>query len=313
MTVNNSPPPPNSKGAILVLIGAAIIWGTSFILVDRTVDQLDTSFPHLGFLISLFYRLFFAFVSSLLIFIGCNLKILRSQLFYFKRKTVYLLTFLNIGGYLFQFLAAAYTDSAKLALLVNANIILVPLLSYRWLHETINYRKIGGMIIGVVGLFFVTTGGLFIGLLEGELFGNLISLFGGVSWAFYILLSRKVMAEENTRYKPLNLSLITTFLSFIFLIPLSLVFYIPFTSAVLDATFPWWELTYLGVLCTTIAYWLFYVGIKSVSATNTTYILLLETVLGVFIGIVIGSELFTIFTAIGAGLVFLSIIIINLS
>jgi len=216
-----------------------------------------------------------------------------------------------VAGYLCQFLGAALTESAKLAVLVNANIILVPILSYLWLHESLNYRKVGGMVVGVVGLFLVTTGGFFLVLVEGELVGNLISLGAGFFWAFYIVISRKVMAKESSEYKPLNLSLTTTVLSFFFLIPLVFLYYTSFSSAIFLLTFPWWELIYLGIICTTIAYSFFYFGMKSVSATNTTYILLLETVVGVFLGIFIGSELFTIFTAIGAALVLTSIIIIN--
>jgi len=176
-----------------------------------------------------------------------------------------------------------------------------------------NYRKVSGMVVGVLGFILVTTGGFFIVLVEGELAGNLISLGAGIFWAFYIVISRKVMAKQDSEYKPLNLSLTTTILSFVFLIPLLFLYYNSFSSAIFLLTFPWWELIYLGIICTTVAYTFFYFGVKTVSATNTTYILLLETVVGVFLGIFFDNDVFTIFAAIGAGLVLVSIIIINLS
>ena len=306
-------PSATSKKGVLAVIAAGITWGTSFLLIDNTVDQLNLVYAGAGYAISLFYRLFFAFLSSLLVFIVLNVKMLKSRFFYFKRKNVYILTLLNVGGYFFQFLGAALTESAKLALLVNANIILVPILSYLWLHESMNYKKISGMVIGILGLFLVTTGGFFIPLMEGELMGNLISMCGGLCWAVYIVLSRKVLAQKDTEYTPLNLSLTTTVLSFVFLIPLLFIYYTPFTSALSLPSFPWWELVYLGIICTTIAYAFYYIGVKSVSATKTAYILLLETVIGVFLGIFVGAEIFTMFTGIGAGLVFTSIIVINVS
>ncbi len=305
--------PSSSKRGILALIAAGIIWGTSFLLIDNTVDQLNLIYYGVGYAISLFYRLFFAFLSSLILYFIINIRMLKSQLFYFRRKNVYILTFLNVGGYFFQFLGASLTESAQLALLVNANIILVPILSYIWLNESLNYKRIGGMVVGIIGLLLVTTGGFFITLISGELLGNLISLGAGICWAVYIVLSRKVLSKENSEYKPLNLSLITTFLSFVILIPLLFVYYTPFTNIITNAVFPWWEMIYLGIICTTVAYTLYYFGIKSVSAIKTTYILLIETVLGVFLGIFIGNEVFTIFTVVGAILVFLAIIIINIS
>lgn len=298
----------SSKKGILSLIAAGLLWGTSFLLVDNTVDQLNQVYEGAGYAISLFARLFFAFLSSLIIFTVFNIKMIKSQLFYFKRKNVYILTLINAGGYIFQFLAASFTESARLALLVNASIILVPILSYLWLHESMNYRKISGILIGVIGLGLVTRASL-----EGELVGNLISLLGGICWALYIVLGRKILAQEDTEYTSLNLSLTTTVLTFVFLIPLLFIYYTPFTTAFTIPSFPWWELVYLGIVCTTIAYSLYYIGLKSVSATKTTYILLLETVLGVFLGIILGAEIFTIFTVIGAALIFASIIIINVS
>ncbi len=176
-----------------------------------------------------------------------------------------------------------------------------------------NYRKISGIVIGTVGLFLVTTGGFLITLLEGELFGNLISLCAGICWGVYIVLSRKVLAQKDTKYAPLNLSLTTTILSFLFLIPLLFIYYTPFSSTIYLPSFPWWEFIYLGIVCTTIAYSFYYIGIKSLSATKTAYLLLIETVLGVFLGILLGNEIFTVFTAIGAALVFTAIIVINIS
>lgn len=308
-----STPSSSSKKGVLALIAAGIIWGTSFLYIDSTVDQLNLVYVGAGYAISLFYRLFFAFISSLIVFVVINIKTMKSKLFYFKRKSVYLLTLLNVGGYFFQFLGASLTESANLALLVNANIILVPVVSYFWLNESLNYRKIGGIVIGVIGLFFVTTGGFFVTLLEGELIGNLISIGAGICWALYILLSRKVLRPKDSEYAPLNMSLITTVLSFAFLIPLLFVYFTPLTSSLLLPSFPWWEFIYLGIVCTTIAYSFYYLGVKTVSATKTTFILLLETIVGVFLGIYVGLEVFTIFTAIGAGFVLVSIIIISLS
>ncbi len=305
--------PETSKRGILAVLAAAIIWGTSFLLIDKTVDQLDLIYEGVGYAISLFYRLLFAFLSSLLVYIAVNVRQLKSELFYFKRRNVYVLTLLNVGGYFFQFLGAALTESAKLALLVNANIILVPILSYLWLHESMNYRKVGGMMMGVVGLFLVTTGGLFGPIVEGELVGNLISMCGGLCWAVYIVLSRKMLAQQEAEYKPLNLSLVTTFLSFVVLLPLLFIYYGPLTAIVFQPSFPWWELVYLGIICTTLAYIFYSIGIKLVSATNACYLLLAETIVGVFLGIFVGGDLFTVYTIIGTVLVFASIIVINLS
>jgi drug/metabolite transporter (DMT)-like permease len=135
----------------------------------------------------------------------------------------------------------------------------------------------------------------------------------GIFWGFYIVLTRKVLSSSNTPFKPLNLSLTTTILSFLFLIPLIPLYFNSLFSIPAISSGIWAELVYLGIICTTVAYTFYCIGLKSMPAVNATFILLLETVVGVFLGIVFRHELFTLFSIIGAVLIIAAMIIINLS
>ncbi|MHA1649091.1 MAG: DMT family transporter [Candidatus Helarchaeota archaeon] len=302
-----TPETTSSKKDTLAIILAAILWGTSFLFVKTSVDYFQ------DFFVGLFYRMLFAFLTSIIAFLIINFRILRTNLFYFKRPSVYILSILNIGGYFFQFLGATWTISSKIALLINATAIFVPIISYFLLKENFNYKKVVGIFIGVIGLIFLTTGGNFQTLLEGEFLGDLFCLIGGLFWAFYIVLSRKLLHDGKTDYKPLNIALSTTILSFIFLIPL-----VPFYSGFLSPTFTftlqiWLELLYMGTFCTVLAYILYFAGMRSISATSAAFILLLEPTIAVILGIILLSEVFAIFSIIGAFLILGAIIIVNLS
>ncbi len=306
-------PPAKLRNAYLALIAAAIFWGTSFLFIKNTVESLEGLVGDASYFLTLFIRLFFALISSLVLFFILNFRIVRSELFYFKRLNVYLLALLNIAGYLCQFLGALTTGSAKLALLVNTNVIVVPIVSYFVLQESLNNRKLSGIASGIIGLILITSGGFFSSLLEGELIGGIFSMCSGIFWGFYIVLTRKVLSSSNTPFKPLNLSLTTTILSFLFLIPLIPLYFNSLFSIPAISSGIWAELVYLGIICTTVAYTFYCIGLKSMPAVNATFILLLETVVGVFLGIVFRHELFTLFSIIGAVLIIAAMIIINLS
>ncbi|HUY00760.1 MAG TPA: DMT family transporter [Candidatus Deferrimicrobium sp.] len=302
----------SSKKSYIALIATAAIWGTSFLFITTSVEAVGDNY-----FVSLFFRLLFGLLSSAILFLVLNIKVMRSQLFYFKRKVVYILAFLNFGGLFFQFIAATLTVSHKLALLVNCHVIFVPFISYLMLKERLNYKRIIGIIIGIIGLILLVTGGNFQTLLEGELLGDIYCLIAAVFWAFYIVLTRKLFYknEENSKsiYKPLNLSLITTILSFILLLPL-----IPFYFSTFGITQSftlniWLQFLYLGIICSTFAYLLYFYGLKSISATNASFILLVEPTVAIILGILILSEVFLIFSIIGASLIITSIAILSLT
>jgi len=297
--------PTSSRNGILFTVLSATIWGTSFIFVKITVDELD-------YFISLFVRMFFAFLSSLILFLIINAKNFRANLFYFRKGNVYLLTFLNIGGYFFQFWGAALTESAKMALLVNSTSILVPIIAYFLIKENLNYKKILGLCLGFSGLVFLTTGGDFQTLFQGEFIGDLLCFAGGVFWALYIVLSRKVLIKKDEGYQPLNLSLITTMFCFLFLFPLIPLYSTSFLLYPSITTDLWLDLIYLGLFANTIAYTLYYIGLKSISASKSAFILLLEVVIASLIGILLRGEIFNTFHIFGAILIIAAIIIINL-
>jgi len=109
------------------------------------------------------------------------------------------------------------------------------------------------------------------------------------------------------------LSLVTTILSFLFLLPFVPLFISSFALFSSIIILSWLELIYLGLLTTTIAYTLYYFGLKSISATKSAFILLLEIIIAIFIRIFIRGEIFNIFHILGVVLIIIVIIIVNLA
>ncbi|MHA1266267.1 MAG: DMT family transporter [Candidatus Helarchaeota archaeon] len=296
------------KGSFFTIF-AATIWGTSFLFVKFSVDEI-------GYFNSLFFRLCIGAVSAFSFFILYNARSFRKNLLYFTRIEIYLLGFLNMGGYFFQFLGASFTGSARLALLVNSTAILVPLIAHFMIQEDLTYKRVGGMFLGFGGIFFLTAGGSFENLWSGQFIGDMFALLGGTSWAIYIVLSKKMFLPETYkkfRFTPINLSLTTNIFAFIFMIPLLPIYYHVMIGTIhLISLDIWLQLIYLGLFATTLAYTFYYFGLKEISATRAAFILLLEVIIATFLGLLVRNELFNLFHIGGAILIILAILIISL-
>lgn len=296
----------NRKNGVLPLIIASILWGTTYIFFKYYVEETN-------FFIPWFFRLLFALISALPLFIILNRKrSIRSQVFYFKQKGVYLLAFLSILSSFSQMLGATLTTSSKNALFINSYVIFIPVLSYFLLKDKINAKHLVGILIGLLGLFFLTSTTNLFNYSGGVFLGDILCFLGGILWAFYIILSKKLMDNTKIHFEPLNLALSSLIISFILILP-----FIPFQYHTFSQipTYPletWLSFAYLGVICTSVGYIFYYRGLEKISATGTSFILLLQIIVAIFLGIFFLSEVLSMFQVFGTVLLLSAIVITNL-
>jgi drug/metabolite transporter (DMT)-like permease len=138
----------NSTFADISLLLVALIWGTTFVLVQNAISVLEP-FAFNGF------RFFIAFIIlfvSLLLF-------QKHQLQFLTKKMVLsgvLLGFWLFLGYATQTLGLVYTTSSKAGFITGLSVVLVPLFSFLLLKQKPSSPAVIGVSVATIGLFLLT-------------------------------------------------------------------------------------------------------------------------------------------------------------
>jgi len=146
--------------ADLLLLGVAISWGTTFILVQEAVRDVPvTTF--------LFWRFGLAFLVLLPVALLRRQYLTPSLL-----RAAMLLGLFNLGAYTLQTYGLTLTLSSSVAFITGLFVVLVPLLSRFLFHRPVAQAVWAGSVIAAVGLWLLTTqGALHAGLGELYTFG----------------------------------------------------------------------------------------------------------------------------------------------
>jgi drug/metabolite transporter (DMT)-like permease len=281
---------PRRTQALLLLAG--MIWGTSFVAGKMGVEGTDPyMFSAMRTLISsisvlpVFY--FFKFDHSI-----------------FRRKAVWGIAFLNAAGLLLQNVGLTYTTASNTVLLVDINVVIVAVLAALILTERLNRRIVAGLILGMAGVTLIATKGNISNLGGGSLIGDLLVFSAGVAWALYIVFTTK---ELKKGYELVHFTSAMIFLTGVFAVPIGLFMaadHAVGSSGVALAL-------YSGIFCTTVAFMLYNVGLKSLGATTTSIILRVEMVFGLLFSFLLLGERPDLMTMTGGSLILLAIVVIS--
>ncbi|HEX9907755.1 MAG TPA: DMT family transporter, partial [Thermoplasmata archaeon] len=142
-------PSRDRTNAILLTVFASLIWGTSFPGVKWGLDYVgnDVLFLWLRFIIASTVTL------SLVVYLG------KFSFSVMKMPAIWIVGALNATGFIFQYVGLTMTSASKTALLVDINVIAVAIISYFVFTERLGRIQLGGVAIGMMGIFLVTTGG----------------------------------------------------------------------------------------------------------------------------------------------------------
>ena len=280
--------------AILLTIFAGILWGTSFPAIKIGLNYVDPiNFVFLRFL-----------MASIVMFIS----VLAIKKFEFKMHNKKLLVFLGITNgiaYLLQYIGLNYTSAAKASLFVNLSAIWVALISVITIGEYFGKNKILGIISGVIGLFLVTTNLNLEMLTGGQLLGDLTLILAGIVWAFFIVYNKILVNNDKGLIQ-----------SIIWILPITLLPTIPFVllspnNILLIPIEGWIAIFYTAVFCWVIPYYLWLEGLKHISASTSTILLLTEILVATTISVIFLEEIITLATGIGAIFIIAALIIVS--
>ncbi|WNB90233.1 DMT family transporter [Bacillus sp. NEB1478] len=131
------------------LLLVAFVWGTTFVIVQRAIAFLK---PYS------FNTIRFSFAALILFFFILFFK--RNLLFHFKNVTLLrngvILGFFLYLGYGFQTVGLLYTTSSKAGFITGLSVVLVPLLSYLFLNQKLNWQIGISSIFAMYGLYLLT-------------------------------------------------------------------------------------------------------------------------------------------------------------
>ncbi|MFB0561190.1 MAG: DMT family transporter [Candidatus Lokiarchaeia archaeon] len=177
-------------------------------------------------------------------------------------------------------------------------------------------RKIVALVVSIVGVFLIAVNGDIGNLIGGQFFGNLLVLISGVLWAVYIVFSKVVLDNRSQKYVEINsmdLNYAVIVLTMIFsLLPAVTYGFFDFSLITDVATVPAFiAIFYTGFVCTTLAYFLYFEGLKHVTASATALFLLLQIVFAVVLAFLLLGEIPTLYTVFGGLLIGVSIYLVS--
>jgi len=296
-----------NTGIFLVSL-AALLWGTSFVAVRWGLEQdIDPIiFVTLRFLIA---ALFFTPIALVKI---SNLRSLLLQ------KKIIALGFFNAIGFAFQFFGQQFTSAGKASLFVNFYVLIVPLLAPLFLKEKLSITVIFSAILGFVGAFMVSTNLDFnqLSFTKGTIKGDIITLGAGVSWAIYIILSKRYLESDTKRSGTAVFygTIVWTSVILSFACPITIII----NRSILNSfaqQFSWRPMVaviYLAIMCTALAFAIYMEGLKRAEAGESSIFMLIEVIVAFILEWIIFGAKPAFWSTIGVALIVFAVIILSL-
>ena len=274
------------RTAKILLFSAALIWGSTFVFIKNSLDDVDPFF---------LTAMRFSIGALALAIVLCK------HLKEIDRKTVR--AGAEIGAHLFvafaiQSIGMMGTTPSKNAFLSSWYAALVPILTWLFYRKRPEQRQILAALICVVGVGVISlSGGLSVA------WGDIVSLCAAFFYATQILATEKYGHD-------LDIMLITM-LEFAFAGLFGWVFQfaihgIPSFSGITVST--WLAILYLGVMASSVAFLFQNVGQLNTDPSSAALILSLECVFGTIISVLFYGDELTVKLLCGFALVFLGVL-----
>jgi DME family drug/metabolite transporter len=281
--------------AVFFTILAGALWGTSFPIIKIGLRTIDP-----------FTFVFWRFFVSCIVLLMVMLLLKKIEFKIVNKKLLIFLGISNALGYLLQYIAMPYTTAAKAALFINLSAIWVALLSPKLLGEKFSPKKVAGVLFGLAGIVFVSTNLDFSSLNQGQTAADVLLIISGLTWAIFMIYNKKLVTNSTSAtFQNMTLVLIFTFLS---IAPFSVLAGPGFFA--LDG-WAWAAIVWTAIVCWVLPYYLWLEGLKHLSASTSTILLLSEIIIAIVASIIVLREPVTIFSTIGAFLIVIAIALVS--
>ncbi len=280
--------------AIWLTVGASLLWGTSF---------PGTKWG-LGFVGNDVFFLWMRFLIGTTVTLCIVLYLRKVSLSIFRNPVIWLIGAFNAGGFIMQYVGLTITTASKTSLLVDINVVGVAIVSYFVFRERLSRLQVTGMVLGSLGIVLLTLNDD-LAFDPEQLLGDIIVYMAGWSWAFFIVLNKKLL-DKHTGVE-LSTAAIVTCMAWL-TVPTG---YLALTGADFSVQAPGWAaIVYLGLACTSAATLLWALGLEGVSATASATIMLIEVLTALAISFTLLRESLSSVAAVGAVLVLTAIYLV---
>ncbi len=279
------------RAALLLSLAASLLFGSQFVVIKGGLGEVSPF---------LFGAITMGIGGTLALLLVRRRK--RIDLSLFRRWEVWAGTVATTCLIAFQYVGLTMAPASIGGLIVGSNVIFVVPISALMFGEVIGWKRALGVIIGLFGLFTLTTNWDLSSLSTSEFMGYLLLL--GASFAIavsYPLTKLAVRHMDNVEWV----------MSFHLLTPVPLIVLMLLTGGPGDVgsmSVP--ALLYVGLLCTSVPTILWAIGLGSLSLTTSATVLLSESAFAVLLGAVVGNEPMGELTVLGAALMFIAIFIV---
>jgi len=270
------------RAALLV---TTLIWGTSFVVLKKTLDDVPT-----------LYILAFRFSGTAILLSLVFAKQLK------KLDKRYLINGAVLGtllfaGYTVQTYGLFYTTASKNAFLTAAYCVLVPFAAWLFQKRRPDKYNILSTLICLIGVGFVS--------LKNDRtveLGDLLTLCCSVFYAVHIVLTSKYIKGRSV-----VLITVVQFTTAGVLAWAAALATGPFPTGISTANI--WSIVYLGLMCTAVCFLFQTFGQKHTPPATAAIILSLESVFGSGFSVLINHETVTAKLLIGFALIFCAVLI----
>lgn len=274
-----------SHAGRLALLAAALIWGSSFIIMKDAVSDVPV-----------FLLLAIRFtIACVLLAVVFHQRLRKANGSLLRHGAV--CGVLLLSAYATQTFGLMTTTPGKNAFLTAVYCVLVPFLSWAAYHKRPTAYNWAAALLCIIGIGLVSlTESLKIAP------GDALTLLGGVFFALHIMALSRFGETDD----PVSLTIVQFAVVALISWPCSL---LTEAGACLPAPEVWPQLLYLSVLCTAATLLLQTIGQKLTPPSQAAILLSLESVFGVLFSLLTGAETLTPMLGFGFTLIFISVIV----
>jgi drug/metabolite transporter (DMT)-like permease len=286
-----------ARGAVVSTLAAGLLWGSSFTVIKIGLRSIDP-----------FWFVSLRFVFAALLAVGVVLISGRGRTFasYLRHPLVVWLGISNAAGFVFQFKGQTMTSASHAALLINASTIFVAVASRLVFKERFGPLKVLSIVVGMCGVLLVTTKGGAARWGGPGTVGDILIVVAAFLWTFFILLDKKIVGEPGTDVRALTAAMVT--MTALCALPVAVVFG---GVAPPRPTSDWWTIAYTGAFCTVVPFFLWTSGLRFITATTSSVIMLAEVVFALVLAAALLGERLTPGAIVGSLLIIGAVVLIS--
>lgn len=290
-----------------------LVWGSSFLWIKVAEGNqghpfLGISFPPgepvFGPFLLVFFRLFFGLLGTAVLMWRQGLSVPRDP------RLLAAFVFMGFFNTALPFTLISWgetrIDSALAAILNGTVPLFTIVIAHFWLHdERMTLARVGGLVVGFVGVVVLVGGGLGEGGIDSRLAGELAVVAAALSYAISAVFSRKYLRGQP----PVVQSFMTLLVASAFMLAA-----VPVAeSPVVLPTLPlvWVAVIWLGLLGSCLAYVLYFSLMNAWGPTRASLVSYVFPVVGLLLGIVLLGEPVSWRLFAGTLLVVAGIVVVN--